>query len=126
MPIRDRAPLGAPCWIDLTTSDIDRARQFYGTVFGWTFESAGPDYGGYVNAAKDGQSVAGLMPNRPEAGGPDNWATYLSHLRRRRHRSRGDGRGRLGVHGTDGDTGEGPHVPRDRPVGRILRAVAAA
>ncbi|MCV7102276.1 VOC family protein [Mycobacterium palustre] len=77
MPIRDRAPLGAPCWIDLTTSDIDRARQFYGTVFGWTFESAGPDYGGYVNAAKDGQSVAGLMPNRPEAGGPDNWATYF-------------------------------------------------
>ncbi|BDN84503.1 hypothetical protein YM3MPS_46950 [Mycobacterium pseudoshottsii] len=45
MPIRNAAPLGAPCWIDLTTSDIDRAQDFYGTVFGWTFESAGPEYG---------------------------------------------------------------------------------
>jgi uncharacterized protein len=42
VPIRDDAPLGAPCWIDLTTSDVDRAQDFYGMVFGWTFESAGP------------------------------------------------------------------------------------
>ena len=63
MPTRHGAPLGAPCWIDLTTSDVDRAQDFYGTVFGWTFESAGPEFGGYVNAAKDGQPVAGLMAN---------------------------------------------------------------
>ncbi|OBI15816.1 hydroxylase [Mycobacterium sp. E2327] len=77
MPIRDGAPLGAPCWIDLTTSDLDRAQDFYGTVFGWTFESAGPEYGGYVNAAKDGHPVAGLMANNPEFGSPDQWATYF-------------------------------------------------
>lgn len=77
MPIRDHAPLGAPCWIDLTTSDVDRAQDFYGTVFGWTFESAGPDYGGYINAAKDGRAVAGLMANNPEWQAPDNWATYF-------------------------------------------------
>ncbi|QNI08451.1 VOC family protein [Mycobacterium kubicae] len=77
MPIRTGAPLGAPCWIDLTTSDLDRAQDFYGTVFGWTFESAGPEYGGYVNAAKDGHPVAGLMANRPEFGYPDKWATYF-------------------------------------------------
>ena len=77
MLIRDGAPLGAPCWIDLTTSDVDRAQDFYGTVFGWTFESAGPEYGGYVNAAKDGHRVAGLMANRPEFQSPDNWATYF-------------------------------------------------
>jgi uncharacterized protein len=77
VPIRDGAPLGAPCWIDLTTSDLDGAQNFYGTVFGWTFESAGPEYGGYVNAAKDGRAVAGLMANRPEVGSPDNWTTYF-------------------------------------------------
>ncbi|WP_172827817.1 VOC family protein, partial [Mycobacterium colombiense] len=77
MPIRDCAPLGAPCWIDLTTSDVARAQQFYGTVFGWTFESSGPEYHGYVNAAKDGHLVAGIMANRPEAGSPDHWATYF-------------------------------------------------
>ena len=77
MPTRNGAPLGAPCWIDLTTSDVDRAQDFYGTVFGWTFESAGPDYGGYINAAKDGHPVAGMMANNPEWQSPDNWATYF-------------------------------------------------
>ncbi|HWF69444.1 MAG TPA: VOC family protein [Mycobacterium sp.] len=77
MPIRDGAPLGAPCWLDLTSSNVQRAQDFYGTVFGWAFESAGPDYGGYINAAKDGHPVAGLMANPPESATPDHWATYF-------------------------------------------------
>jgi uncharacterized protein len=77
VPIRNSAPLGAPIWIDLATSDIDRAQQFYGTVFGWTFESAGPEYGGYVSAFKDGRPVAGLMQNVPQWNAPDGWTTYF-------------------------------------------------
>src|ERR1700704_986371 len=77
VPIRQRAPLGAPCWIDLLTSDLDRAQDFYGTVLGWTFESAGPEYGGYVTASKDGRPVAGLMGNDPQFRTPDGWTTYL-------------------------------------------------
>jgi uncharacterized protein len=77
VPVRQGAPLGAPIWIDLLTSELDRAQQFYGTVFGWTFESAGPEYGGYVNAFKDGRPVAGLMGNTPEMTSPDGWTTYL-------------------------------------------------
>lgn len=72
-----RAPLGAPTWIDLGTSDLDTAKDFYGAVFGWTFETAGPEFGGYVTAATDGLPVAGLMENRPEWQKPDAWATYL-------------------------------------------------
>ena len=72
-----KAPVGAPTWIDLTTSDTDRAKQFYGTVFGWTFESAGPEYGGYINAFMEGRYVAGLMLNDPQWGVPDGWTTYL-------------------------------------------------
>ena len=77
MPVRTSAPLGAPTWIDLTTSDVDRAQQFYGAVFGWTFESAGPDYGGYINASLDGKLVAGLVDNDPQWNSPDSWTTYL-------------------------------------------------
>ena len=77
MPTRRGAPLGAPTWIDLSSSDTDRAKDFYGTVFGWTFESAGPGYGGYINAFKDGQPVAGLMFNDPQWNSPDGWTTYL-------------------------------------------------
>lgn len=77
MPVRESAPLGAPIWIDLASSDLDRALEFYGAVFGWTFESAGPEYGGYVNAFIDGRPVAGLMANDPQWNAPDGWTTYL-------------------------------------------------
>lgn len=77
MPDRSIAPLGAPTWIDLATSDLDSAKGFYSTVFGWTFEDTGPEYGGYVTARLDGHPVAGLMPNDPQWNAPDGWSTYL-------------------------------------------------
>jgi uncharacterized protein len=77
VPICNGAPLGAPCWIDLTSSDVERAQDFYGKVFGWTFESAGAEYGGYINVAKDGHLVAGMLANNPDWQAPDNWATYF-------------------------------------------------
>jgi predicted enzyme related to lactoylglutathione lyase len=77
MPVRTCAPLGAPIWIDLSTSDLDRAQQFYGAVFGWTFEASGAAYGGYVNAFRDGRPVAGLIGNDPQWNAPDGWTTYL-------------------------------------------------
>lgn len=77
MAIRSSAPLGAPTWIDLLSSDLERSQDFYGAVFGWTFVSAGPEYGGYVNAFKDGHPVAGLMGNDPQFRSPDGWTTYL-------------------------------------------------
>ena len=78
MPKRDSAPIGAPCWVDLMTSDPDRSRAFYGELFGWTSESAGEEYGGYFNFAKDGQGVAGGMKNDGESGMPDVWSIYLA------------------------------------------------
>lgn len=77
MVTRQGAPLGAPTWTDLTTSDLERAQQFYGAVFGWTFETGGPEYGGYVTASVDGQVVAGLMRNDPQWNAPDAWTVYL-------------------------------------------------
>jgi uncharacterized protein len=77
VPECDGAPLGAPCWIDLTSSDIERARDFYGTVFGWTFESQGPSVGGYITASKDGRQVAGMLANVRQWPFPDGWSTYF-------------------------------------------------
>jgi uncharacterized protein len=79
MPTRDEAPLGAPCWVDLMTSDPDRSYAFYVELFGWTVVDPGPEYGGYVNFHKDGLPVAGCMRNSPEMGGmPDVWSVYLA------------------------------------------------
>jgi predicted enzyme related to lactoylglutathione lyase len=33
MPKRDSAPVGAPCWVDLFTSDPDKSRAFYSAWF---------------------------------------------------------------------------------------------
>lgn len=78
MPTRDTAPLGAPCWIDVMTSDPEQTRAFYGELFGWTSESAGEEYGGYFRFNKDGVTVAGGMVNTPETGSPDVWSVYLA------------------------------------------------
>jgi predicted enzyme related to lactoylglutathione lyase len=78
MPKRDSAPAGAPCWIDLLTRDPDEARAFYGDLFGWTSEEAGPEYGGYINFYKEGIPVAGCAKNDGQAGAPDGWTIYLA------------------------------------------------
>ena len=70
---------GEPCWIDLLSSDTEVAERFYGGVFGWTAESAGPEYGGYVNFSNGDTRVAGMMGLTPEMGPmPDAWSVYLA------------------------------------------------
>lgn len=72
-------PAGAPCWIDLMTSDIAKSRDFYAALFGWSYEVGDQEmYGGYTMAFKDGKSVAGLMQSQENGEGyPDMWTTYL-------------------------------------------------
>jgi len=78
MPKREQAPLGAPCWVDVTTSDADRAQAFYGQLFGWTAGETAPEFGGYVNFSKDGVLVAGCVPAQPGTGAADMWSVYLA------------------------------------------------
>ena len=58
MPKRDVAPIGAPCWVDLLTADPERAKAFYGELFGWTAEAAGEEFGGYITFSKDGVRIS--------------------------------------------------------------------
>jgi predicted enzyme related to lactoylglutathione lyase len=78
MPTRDVAPPGAPCWIDLMTSDPERSRAFYGTLFGWESEEPNADFGGYFNFTKNGIRVAGCIGSRAGSGVPDVWSVYLA------------------------------------------------
>ena len=78
MPTRDTAPTGAPCWIDLLSSDTQRSRAFYGELLGWTAEDAGEEYGGYINFSLDGKRIAGMMGKTPETEQmPDGWSIYF-------------------------------------------------
>lgn len=77
MPNRE-APVGAPCWIDLMTSDAARSREFYAGLFGWTAQEPSPEFGGYFTLLKDGGEIAGCMPRPEEMPGPDVWSVYLA------------------------------------------------
>ena len=78
MPLRESAPVGAPCWVDVFTSDPQKTTEFYGELFGWTSETAGDEFGGYITFSKNGQLVAGGMKNDGESGMPDLWTVYLA------------------------------------------------
>jgi len=69
--------IGAPCWVDLMTSDVSGARKFYGELLGWDAEEAQEKFGGYFNFTKDGGRMAGCMP-KMQADLPDVWSVYLT------------------------------------------------
>jgi uncharacterized protein len=66
---------GAPIWVDLGTPDVDAAAAFYGAVFGWEFESAGPEAEGYGMLKLNGKTVAALGPQM--APGQPYWTLYF-------------------------------------------------
>jgi uncharacterized protein len=68
---------GAPCWIDLSTSDTAAARDFYTGVFGWTAGEASEEFGGYFMFDHKGAPVAGCMPAMNGAPA-DIWSVYLT------------------------------------------------
>jgi len=72
---------GVPSWVDLTTTDAEASRQFYGELMGWSFDVGGPETGGYAMAKVRGLDVAGQMELSPEmraGGAPPSWTTYIS------------------------------------------------
>ena len=78
MPERTSYEPGTPSWVDLSTPDVDAAK-FYGELFGWTAEDAGPpeETGGYGMFMLDGGNVAGVGPMQGEDE-PPMWSTYVA------------------------------------------------
>ena len=81
MPERTEYPPGTPSWVDLQSSDTAKAKQFYGELFGWTYDDQPiPDTDAvYSMAQKNGKNVAAIsgMPPGAEAT-PPHWNTYVT------------------------------------------------
>jgi len=71
-------PAGTPCWVDLMTTDLDSAENFYGPLFGWQLSVGAPETGGYVLADIGGRAVAGLGAMQGGMEHPPVWTTYLA------------------------------------------------
>ncbi len=71
---------GTPSWVDLFSSDLDGAKDFYGQLFGWELEDQFDPDGNrvYAMARLDGKAVAGMGPMPPGSEMPSFWNTYIS------------------------------------------------
>jgi predicted enzyme related to lactoylglutathione lyase len=73
----DRHQPGTASWVDIGT-DVESAKRFYGSLFGWGAMDAGPpeETGGYGFFTKDGRMVAGYGPQQNP--GPPAWSVYIA------------------------------------------------
>jgi predicted enzyme related to lactoylglutathione lyase len=70
---------GTPCWVDVTSTDLDRTTSFYGDLFGWEAEtSPEPEAGGYTMFTLRGKNVAAASPPPPGSPQTSSWTTYLA------------------------------------------------
>lgn len=69
-------PPGVPSWIDVATPDAAATCDFYGGLFGWTFEDMVPAEapGSYFIARLDGHDVAAVRPENGDGG----WISYIA------------------------------------------------
>ena len=67
---------GTLCWNELNTRQLDGAKTFYGSLFGWEFEGES----GYTSLVLDGRHVGGILPLTAEmpADIPPHWAAYFA------------------------------------------------
>jgi predicted enzyme related to lactoylglutathione lyase len=78
MPTRTDAPVGAPIWILLQTTDEPAARSFYERIFGWEGTPADPGYGGYFTFYRGEDPVAGCSEHEASEPQADTWVTYFA------------------------------------------------
>jgi predicted enzyme related to lactoylglutathione lyase len=78
MTTRDHPPAGAPCWVDLWTSDVDGSRAFYAELFGWEAQEPSEEFGGYFMWTRNGDPIAGGMGDMGDMKADNAWKTYLA------------------------------------------------
>jgi uncharacterized protein len=73
---------GALSWNELNTRDLAGAKEFYGAVFGWTFEDNDMGEAGTYTTINPGESMVGGILNMTERGVPEevpaHWQVYFA------------------------------------------------
>jgi hypothetical protein len=70
---------GTLCWNELHTRDVDKAKSFYASVFGWGSETSEMDGMSYTEWKRGDASVAGMMHLAEDvpAEMPCSWLVYF-------------------------------------------------
>jgi len=71
---------GSFYWNELMTRDAEKAKKFYATTIGWTFDAMQMPDGTYWVAKMGADFVGGLFPlTSPQFDGvPEGWMSYLA------------------------------------------------
>src|SRR5262249_38160037 len=62
--------------VELNTTDVAKAKNFYGKLVGWTLEDVEMDGGAYT-MIKVGEGTGGGIIKRPVPGAPSAWLAYV-------------------------------------------------
>jgi len=66
------------CWADLNSTDPAKAASFYGSLFGWTFETGKDGYRHIVNGTGHENMIGGIPPQmHAPPGTPSHWMSYF-------------------------------------------------
>jgi predicted enzyme related to lactoylglutathione lyase len=66
---------GTFCWVDLSTTDAEGAKAFYGDLLGWEFRDDEIPGGVYTMCHFQGDAVAALVQQDEQ---PAHWNNYVS------------------------------------------------
>lgn len=69
---------GGIVWSELMTTEVEKAKAFYGRSLGLAFEAFGDGAQGYWLARLNGRPVWGIMDMTGKPGGPSGWFTYMA------------------------------------------------
>ncbi len=75
-----KAATGAFCWVDLAATDVDRARGFYGRLFGWSSRRESSDRASFTCAQISGETVASIYQlgrSGITREMPSHWTPYI-------------------------------------------------
>ncbi len=74
------AVFGRFCWVDLAASDAERAKIFYGTLFGWSSHEQPANGGSFTRlrlGERDVGSMYRLRQSQLDHGVPSHWTPYI-------------------------------------------------
>lgn len=75
----EKPMIGQVCWNELATSDVNKAKDFYGKVFGWKFREIKTDEMIYTVISVQDKDFAGIwqIPADQQAHIPPHWMAYI-------------------------------------------------
>ncbi|MEX0427838.1 VOC family protein [Nocardioides sp. DS6] len=78
MPRFESYAQGTPCYVELITHDLARAKEFYAGLFGWAYDAPPGHEDAYASARLAGDRVAGLSAPYAEDAKVPHWGVFLA------------------------------------------------